>query len=116
MSTTEKRYQVLARSSRSFGIYLAADAQGARDACARDAGYESEVDFQPSVLVARDVTDILLNLFGAARQVYHGWIWVTPGEVEHSWSRGETREQCEHEVLLAVEQMGVDGAFDLEPA
>jgi hypothetical protein len=122
MSTTEiNRYQVLARNGRSFGIYLAADAQAARDACAIDAGYRSEAEMveqidQPSELVARDVTNVLLAIPGHARQVYHGWIWVTPGEVEHSWARGVDREACEHAVLLAVERLGVDNALDLEPA
>ncbi len=61
MTTTAlKRFQVLARSGCSFGIYLATDAQAARDACAIDAGYASEADMaeqidQPSELVAREV-------------------------------------------------------------
>jgi hypothetical protein len=116
--TEIKRFQVLACRGRSFGIYLAGDEQGARDACAQGAGYDSEADMiaqidQPSELVARDVTDILLAIPGHARQVYHGWIWVTPGEVEHSWARGVDREQCEHAVLLAVERMGVNDALDI---
>jgi hypothetical protein len=122
MDTTEiKRFQVLARGGRSLGIFLATCAQAARDACAIDAGYRSEAEMveqidQPSELVARDVTNVLLAIPGHAQQVYNGWIWVTPGEVEHSWSRGATREQCEHEILLAVERLGVDNALDLEPA
>jgi hypothetical protein len=112
------RYQVLARNGRSFGIYLAADEQGARDACAQGAGYDSEADMiaqidQPSELVARDVTDILLAIPGHARQVSYGWIWCRRGGHENPWSRGATREDCEHAVLLAVERMGVDNALDI---
>ena len=122
MTTTEiKRYQVLARSGLSFGIYLAADAQAARDACAIDAGYRSEADMveqaeQPSGLVARDVTEILWNIPGHAEQFGYGWIWCRRGGHEYPFSRGNTREACEHAVLLAVERMGVDNALDLEPA
>jgi hypothetical protein len=114
-----KRYQVLACRGRSFGIYLAADEQGARDACAQGAGYDSEADMiaqidQPSELVARDVTDILLAIPGHAQQVYNGWIWCRWGGHEYPWSRGATREDCEHAVLLAVERMGVNDALDID--
>jgi hypothetical protein len=114
-----KRFQVLACRGRSFGIYLAVDEQGARDACAQGAGYDSEADMiaqidQPSELVARDVTDILLNIPGHAQQFNYGWIWCRRGGHEYSWSRGATREACEHEILLAVERMGVDNALDID--
>jgi hypothetical protein len=96
------------------GIYEAADEQGARDACARDAGYQSEADMveqieQPSEMVAKECD--LSAIPGHARQVYNGWIWVTPGEVEHAWSRGRTREECENEVIKVTESIGVEGAF-----
>jgi hypothetical protein len=117
--TEIKRYQVLACSGGSFGIYPAADAQAARDACAQGAGYDSEADMiaqidQPSELVARDVTDILLTIPGHARQVSYGWIWCRHGGHENPWSRGATREDCEHAVLLAVERMGVNDALDID--
>lgn len=55
-----KQFQVEANGT-VFGTYEAADAQGARDACAVDAGYKSEADMveqldQPSELVATEVS------------------------------------------------------------
>jgi hypothetical protein len=54
--TRFRLFQVKANGT-VFGIYAAADAQGARDACAVDAGYASEADMavqleQPGELVA----------------------------------------------------------------
>ena len=54
-----KRFEVFA-NGHSFGIYEAETEQDARDACARDAGYESEADMiekleQPSQLKAVEV-------------------------------------------------------------
>jgi len=54
-----KRFEVFANDL-SFGIYEAETEQDARDACARDAGYESEADMverleQPSQLKAVEV-------------------------------------------------------------
>lgn len=51
-----KQFEV-SGNGRVFGIYEADDAQGARDACAVDAGYKGEADMvatlgQPSDLVA----------------------------------------------------------------
>lgn len=51
-----KQFEVFANDV-TFGIYEAEDAQGARDACAVDAGYQSEADMvkqleRPSELVA----------------------------------------------------------------
>ena len=45
-----------------FGTYSAENEQGARDACARDAGYKSERDMvemleQPSELQAKEYTE-----------------------------------------------------------
>jgi len=53
-----KKYTVSANGI-EFGQYEADDEQGARDACARDAGYDSELDMedrleQPSELVAEE--------------------------------------------------------------
>ena len=53
-----KQFQVEANGT-VFGVYEAEDAQGARDACAVDAGYKSEADMasqleQPSELVATE--------------------------------------------------------------
>lgn len=53
------KYMVAANGT-EFGEYEAADAQGARDACARDAGYASEEEMvvrldQPSDLVAEEM-------------------------------------------------------------
>ncbi len=55
------KYQVSANGA-VFGIYKAKDEQGARNACARDAGYKSEVDMvkkleQPSELIAELVEE-----------------------------------------------------------
>ena len=55
-----KQYQVEANGT-VFGVYQADDEQGARDACAVDAGYRDEADMvdqlnQPSDLVATEVT------------------------------------------------------------
>lgn len=54
-----KQFEVSANGT-VFGIYEADDAQGARDACAIDAGYKSEADMaeklgQPSELEAIEV-------------------------------------------------------------
>ena len=54
-----KRFEVFANDL-SFGIYEAETEQDARDACARDAGYESEANMvenleQPSQLKAVEV-------------------------------------------------------------
>lgn len=54
-----KQFEVSANGT-VFGIYEADDAQGARDACAVDAGYKSEADMaeqleQASELVATEV-------------------------------------------------------------
>lgn len=38
-----QRFEVSA-NGQVFGVYEAADAQGARDMCAKDAGYKSEAD------------------------------------------------------------------------
>lgn len=43
MLKLESTYQVSAHGQ-VFGTYEAADEQGARDACAQDAGYKSEAD------------------------------------------------------------------------
>lgn len=53
------KYEVSANGS-VFGVYEADDEQGARDACARDAGYKSEAEMvvrleQPSELGAVEV-------------------------------------------------------------
>ena len=50
------KFEVSANST-VFGIYEGEDAQGARDACAQDAGYKSEADMEenlghPSELIA----------------------------------------------------------------
>jgi len=115
-----KRFQVLANNGHSFGVFLATDEQAARDACARDSGYESEADMIElhdgmSHLVARDVTEILAAIPGHAQQVYNGWIWGRwRGGHEYPWSRGATREQCEHTVLLVVEREGVEDALEID--
>lgn len=54
-----KQFEVSANGT-VFGTYVADDAQGARDACAVDAGYKSEADMaeqlgQASELVATEV-------------------------------------------------------------
>jgi hypothetical protein len=54
-----KRFEVFA-NGHSFGIYEAETEQDARDACARDAGYESEANMverleKPSQLKAVEV-------------------------------------------------------------
>ena len=58
-----KQFQVEANAA-VFGVYEAEDAQGARDACAVDAGYKSEADMdaqlgQASELVAIELTGAL---------------------------------------------------------
>jgi hypothetical protein len=55
------KYQVSANGT-EFGIYEATDEQGARDACAQDAGYKSEADMvakleQPGELIAELVEE-----------------------------------------------------------
>lgn len=60
------QYRVFANGT-DFGIYSAEDEQGARDACARDAGYASEIDMMrrldaPSDLEATRVTRVVTFL------------------------------------------------------
>lgn len=66
-----KQFEVSANGT-IFGVYAADDAQGARDACAVDAGYKSEADMvaqldQPSELVAVE----RLGAFGIVGQYSH---------------------------------------------
>ena len=61
-----KKFQVEANGT-VFGVYAADDAQAARDACAADAGYESEADMavrlgRPSELVATELNTAQLIL------------------------------------------------------
>ena len=54
-----KQFEVSANDT-VFGVYEADDEQGARDACAVDAGYKNEADMiarlgQPSELEAKEV-------------------------------------------------------------
>lgn len=56
------RYRVSA-NGHDFGVYCAESEQGARDACAQDAGYESESEMvsrleRPSDLIAELVPDL----------------------------------------------------------
>lgn len=58
-----KKYQVSANGT-IFGVYAAEDDQGARDACAQDAGYADEKDMearleQESALVAVPVAEAI---------------------------------------------------------
>lgn len=57
--TTTKQFQVEANGT-IFGIYPGTTEQDARDACAREAGYQSEADMvdrldQPSELIATEI-------------------------------------------------------------
>lgn len=75
-----KQFEVSANGT-VFGTYEADDAQGARDACARDAGYKSEADMakqlgQGSELVAEErqtlVTGFELTEAGVAK--WNAWL------------------------------------------
>lgn len=51
---------------------------------------------------------------GDARQVYGGWIWVTPGEIEHGWTKRRTADGCEAAVLEACDRLGVNVALEID--
>lgn len=64
-----------------------------------------------------DIDEIVLGYPGAARQVWGGWVWVTPGETEQRWSKAATQAACHAKVVDVVERLGVAAAFDLpDPA
>ena len=52
---------------------------------------------------------------GGAVQTYSGWVWVTPGGIEHRWSRDRSRAACEALVLEVCQICGIGVALDLEP-
>jgi hypothetical protein len=81
-------YRVHANGT-TFGDYLADDTQGARNACAMDAGYASEADMErqlerPSGLVAEPIPCVITLSCEVAKVqaggfVYYAEFYVEPG-------------------------------------
>lgn len=48
---------------------------------------------------------------GGPQQVWAGWVWVSDGGREHSWSKAPTRAGCESKMVQAIRLHGIDGAL-----
>lgn len=75
----------------------------------RGAGYATRAD---ALAKLADEAAYGYLIPGEARQVYAGWVWVMPGEVELHWSKRRTEDACRATVREVVERLGVDALAD----